>query len=175
MPDKNATERFVQHLTEIQTRLLAYIAMLLGDPAAARDVLQETNLVLWRKASEFTDGTDFGAWARSIAKYQVLAYLRDAKRDRHLFEEHLVDAISVDAEPESQGLEVRHAALQVCLEKLTQHQRTLLDRRYTEGCSIQQIAENSRRTVGSVAMSLSRIRQTLLECIEHRLAGEADS
>lgn len=175
MPEKNATERFVQHLTEVQTRLLAYIVMLLGDPTAARDVLQETNLVLWRKASEFSEGTDFGAWARTIAKYQVLAYLRDAKRDRHLFSEEMVESITVEAEPESQELEVRHSALQSCLEKLTQHQRALLESRYTEGHSIQAIADNSRRTHGSVAMSLSRIRQSLLECIEHRLAGEAAS
>ena len=175
MPGENATERFVQHLTEIQTRLLAYIAMLLGDPAAARDVLQETNLVLWRKSSEFTEGTNFVAWARAIAKYQVLGYLRDAKRDRHLFGEALVESITVEAEPETEDLEIRHSALHVCLEKLTQHQRTLLESRYTEGHSIQEIADSARRTHGSVAMSLSRIRQSLLECIEHRMAGEAAS
>jgi RNA polymerase sigma-70 factor (ECF subfamily) len=175
MAGKDATERFVQQLTDVQTRLLAYIAMLVGDANAARDVLQETNLVLWRKSKEFVEGTDFGAWARSVARFQVLAYLRDAKRDRHLFDENLIEAMAVSAAAVTLELPERELALQQCLDKLTESQRSLLERRYTDGNSVEEIAHSSRRTRGSVSMSLKRIRQSLLDCIEHRLAGEASS
>ncbi len=40
------TERYVQHLTDVQNRLYAYILMLLPNPDDAANVLQETNLVL---------------------------------------------------------------------------------------------------------------------------------
>lgn len=172
MPGLDNTERFVQQLTGCQTRLLAFIAMLLGDPTAANDVLQETNLVLWRKSAEFEEGRDFAAWACSIARFQVLAYLRDAKRDRHLFNDALVDTLVDHAGPAAADLEDRHRALTHCLEKLSPEQRGLVQGRYALDETIQQLASRTGRTSGSVAMSLSRIRQMLLECIRCRLAAE---
>lgn len=75
-------EAFVQLLTAEQLRLLHYIAKLLGDPNEAQNVLQETNLVLWRKSGEFQAGTNFSAWAHNVAYWQVRAFVRDRQRDR---------------------------------------------------------------------------------------------
>jgi len=44
-------------------------------------VLQETNLVLWRKADEFNEEMSFVTWACAIAKFQVKAQRRDMQRD----------------------------------------------------------------------------------------------
>jgi len=96
---KEQTERFVQQLTGCQTRLYAYILMLLPNHDNAADVLQETNLVLWRKADEFVDGTEFGAWACRIAHFQVLAWLRDAQRDRHVFDPELLGSLPARPKP----------------------------------------------------------------------------
>ncbi|MDF1745393.1 MAG: sigma factor, partial [Gimesia sp.] len=49
MDQSDNTEQFVQQLTENQNRLYGYVYSLLGDHSRAEDVLQETNLVLWRK------------------------------------------------------------------------------------------------------------------------------
>ena len=65
-------EAFVQLMTEHQGRLYAYVLSLLGDPDQANDVLQETNLVLWRNAGEFQMGSNFRAWAFRIAHFQVM-------------------------------------------------------------------------------------------------------
>lgn len=173
MPDKTSTERFVQLLTGCQPRLRAYIAMLLGDPAAADDVLQETNLVLWKKAAEFAAGSDFGAWACTVARFQVLAYLRDARRDRLVFDESLVEVLVGDAEAESIDIERQLAALRQCLEKLSGARRELIRGRYTLDQSIQQLAAATGQTAGSVAMNLSRARKALFDCIRNRLAEES--
>jgi RNA polymerase sigma-70 factor, ECF subfamily len=170
MPAQTATERFVQHLANSQTWLYAYILILLGDPAAASDVLQEANLVLWRKADEYVDGTDFNAWARSVARFQVLAFRRDASRDRHVFDESLVNALADPAAESVAALDARRGALHFCLEKLGRRQRDLLHARYTEGNSIEAIAQGTGRTAGGVGMALSRIRQSLFDCIRGRLS-----
>ena len=47
-------ERFVTSLTDSQDLLYAYILSLFPDVDLARDVLQETNLVLWRKRMSST-------------------------------------------------------------------------------------------------------------------------
>jgi len=65
---------FVQLLTAHQRSLYLYIITLLPNPADVDDVLQSTNMVLWSKADEFVPGTDFGAWARRVAHFEVLAF-----------------------------------------------------------------------------------------------------
>ncbi len=63
-----------------QDRVYTYTRTLLPNAENARDVLQETNIVLWRKRNEFKPGTDFVAWACKVAYYQALSFLRDAGR-----------------------------------------------------------------------------------------------
>ena len=67
MNSDERTERFIRCLTDHQSRLFAYLVALLGDVHEARNVLQETNLELWRKSADFADGSDFSAWSRRVA------------------------------------------------------------------------------------------------------------
>ena len=174
MLDKTAAERierYVQHLTDCQNRLYAYILMLLPNHDAAADVLQETNLVLWRKADEFVEGTEFGAWACRIAHFQVLAWFRDAKRDRLVFDQQLVDELGAEAETLSAEIDDRRRALRLCMVRLSEHERQLLRCRYELGWSIKQIAGELGLSPGAVATSLYRIRNELLLCIQKNLDG----
>ncbi len=63
---------FVGSLTGSQRKLYAFILSLVRHPADADDILQETNLVLWRKAGEFEAGTSFEAWSFRVAHFQVM-------------------------------------------------------------------------------------------------------
>jgi len=86
-------EALVQLLTAEQGRLFSFIYSLLPDPDRARDVLQETNLLIWRKSDEFVEGTNFRAWTSKIAHFKVLSHLRGMERDRHLFDEDLINQL----------------------------------------------------------------------------------
>ncbi len=77
-----ASDKYFLAVTAIQNRLHAYILSLLADPVAAQEVLQETSLVLIRKADDFQTDASFESWAYNTARFQVLAHLRDRKRDR---------------------------------------------------------------------------------------------
>jgi len=112
-------EAFVQQLTENQTRLYGYVYSLLGDHALASDIVQETNLVLWRKMDEFAPETPFLRWAFAIARFQVLTHLRDRRRDRLLLDADLIQAVSDEAEQQAEHLEAIRAALRPCIGSLT--------------------------------------------------------
>jgi RNA polymerase sigma-70 factor, ECF subfamily len=165
-------EQFVQQLTGCQTRLYAYIRMLLPCHDDAADVLQETNLVLWRKADEFVDGTEFGAWACRVAHFQVLARLRDVQRDRHVFDPELLGCLADEAETLSAQMDSRCRALRLCMIRLTERERELLGHRYDLGRSIKEIALEFGQSPGAVATSLYRIRHELLQCIQKNLGEE---
>lgn len=176
MDDSNqpdaATERFVQQLAENQNRLYGYIYSLLGNHARAADVVQETNLVMWRKVAEFQTDKPFLPWAFAIARFQVLAHLRDKKRDRCLLDNHLVETLSRDLEQQSEQLESLRAALRVCLKRLPQEQRNLVELRYFNRQSIKSVASEIGKTPGAVKVAMLRVRRTLGSCIEERLATE---
>ena len=78
--DATQNEQFVRCLTEYQRRLYTYILAMLGDPNAADDVFQDTNVAIWRKAAEYAEGTKLRAWTSRIAYYEVLAYRKRQPR-----------------------------------------------------------------------------------------------
>ena len=164
-PDKE----FVYQLTDWQNRLFGYLVTLLGNLHDARDVLQETNLVLWRKMEEFESGTNFGAWARKCAYYQALAFLRDRKRDPHLFDDDLL-ALFTDEEADSAHDDnERWLALRDCLVQLPERQRRLIDQRYREEVPIRKLAADFGKKESAIKMGLMRIREALHACIETKL------
>ncbi|MDR3636086.1 MAG: sigma-70 family RNA polymerase sigma factor [Isosphaeraceae bacterium] len=161
----------MQCLTDHQSRLFAYLVALLGDVHEARNVLQETNLELWRKSSDFVVGTDFAAWSRTTAHFKVLAFLRDKKRDRHLFDEALLNQIAHRSQPDEDDDALR-IALRHCLAALPDHLRWLIGRRYGSGLSIREIAQRVGKSEGALKVTLSRARKQLVHCIERRLAAD---
>lgn len=172
MPHPDATERFVQQLAEHQSRLFGYIYSMLGDHSRAADVLQETNLVLWRKNAEFEPDRPFLPWAFGIARFQVLAHLRDQKRDRCLLDAELIESLAVETEKQAGQLESARRALRQCLELLGTESRDLVQRRYFRSTPIREIAESVDRSASAVKVSLLRARRQLADCVQKRIVAE---
>ena len=107
-----------------------------------------------------------------MSEANLLAHIRDRKRDRMLLDEDLAEALSVEAERQAGQIEGIRRALRPCLETLTAGNRELIEKKYFRGLSIHAIAEAVERSAGSVKVALLRTRQHLAECIEGRLAAE---
>ena len=71
-------------------------------------MLQETFLTVSRKASTFELGTNFVAWACSIARLKVLENFRQKKRS-NLLSETAISALAADA-PAAESLTDSEAA-----------------------------------------------------------------
>lgn len=174
MTQPEKTEEFVTRLTESQSALYGYVFSLVGEHSKAADVLQEANLVLWRKIDEFDIGKPFLPWAFAIARFQVLAHFRDQKRDRLLLDAELTQSLSLEAEQQASQLDLLQVALRTCLETLTTGNRELVERRYLRSMSITDIAAALDRTAGAVKVGLMRSRRHLAECIRVRVAAEGE-
>lgn len=164
--ESSSLDAFVQDLTSSQGRLRAFILASLGNYADTADVLQRTNLVLWKKASEFRPGSEFLPWAFATARYEVLAFVRDSKRDRHVFTEEVGTLMLDMAADEALYADTRRESLRICLEKLPPRNRELLWLRYGDEQSIRQIATTLQRSDDAVKSLFLRIRKTLERCVE---------
>lgn len=165
-----ARPEFVCDLTDWQNRLFGYLVTLLGNVHDARDVLQETNLVMWRRMDTFTHGTDFGAWARRCAYFQAMAFLRDRKRGPSLLGEELLAMIAEEAE-QSPFIDEneRKLALLDCLGQLPDDHRALIKHRYHDATPVRNLAAEFGKSESAMKMMLLRIREVLQTCISSKL------
>ena len=169
-PDK--IELFVELVTRYQQRVYLFILSLLPNRADAEEVLQETNLVLWRKFDEFQPGSDFRAWAFQIAYYKVLSFRQRQNRERLLFSEEFLRKVATAATEIPDGFDARQQALVDCIAKLSATDRDLINRRYRIGGSVRAVAEELGRSVNAIYKAVVRVRRALHGCIERTLAME---
>ncbi|TWT94010.1 ECF RNA polymerase sigma factor SigE [Botrimarina colliarenosi] len=169
------SDKFVGFLTASQDRLRAYVLACVGNYSDAGDILQKTNVVLLRKAREFQESVEFEAWAIGVAKFEVLAFVRDRQRERLSFSSELVE-LMVDASEEAVGtLAKRQIALRSCLASLPEEKQLLIRMRYAEDLSMGQIASHLGKSVGSVKALVRRVRALLHECVATKLAQSSPS
>ena len=133
------------------------------------DVLQDTNVTLWRKADEFVDGTNFGAWAKRVAYFEVLAYRERRSRERHVFDNDLLREVADEAAEQTDAMSAELFTLHRCMERLAQVDRALVQARYAPGGSVKKLAELRGKSPNAISLALYRIRNELADCIEASL------
>lgn len=177
---KNSTEtkqdRVLKQALSCRIELVAYARALLGDYAAAEDVVQESMLVVVKKFDQFEEGTSIMAWCRSIVRLEVLRAKQQRQRERSLVEKLLDDAIDAAFE-ESRAMHVqenadsRRLALESCLGRLPKQVRRVLKSRFVDNLSYQKIAELVGMTLEAVRKSLYRSKKQVRGCVESKLRG----
>jgi len=164
------SKAFLHQITSFQSSLYAYICTLLGDNEHAQDVLQETNLVLWEKASLFDESRPFRPWAYQFAFQQVRAYRKKLHRDRLVFDDKMLTTLHDESIREMAQLEERLQELDRCVDKLPDKQRDLIRQRYEKGRSIPEMATESGQSKNALTVMLYRARNAIFECMRRRFA-----
>jgi RNA polymerase sigma-70 factor (ECF subfamily) len=168
-------DRFVEQFVRCQDRVYAYIVTLLPNRTDAEEAFQQTSLALWKKWPQYDSSRDFVRWACGMAHLEVCNFLR--KHAGHvpvgLSEDVLMEVAQVRLDMH-ESLEARRQALAHCLDQLKQQSRELLERCYAGKDTIRQIAEELRIRPNALYMTLKRLRRTLFDCINRRLAAEGN-
>lgn len=170
MNQSDEHKRFSDLLWAHHTQLFGYLYAMVHDVNDAEDLYQETITVLWAKFDEYRDGTSFFGWARTIARYKMLNFMRDRKHRPHLSDDleatvgRCFDTFDADL------LQARLTALQDCKERLGEDDRSLVNACYGSERNLRQTAEMLGRSPKSVYDAIGRIRSALMKCIKARLA-----
>jgi RNA polymerase sigma-70 factor (ECF subfamily) len=171
-PGAEAQAQFVALLTAAHGRLLGYLMSLLGRRADAEDVLQRASVLMWRKYSEFEPGTDFTAWASTIAFYEAKNFQRLAARSRLHFDDALLATLAAERLEDLPARERRLNALEMCLGRLGATERDLVRAAYQEHGGIAALAAQMNRAPQTLYNRLNHLRRALADCVERRLAEE---
>jgi RNA polymerase sigma-70 factor, ECF subfamily len=166
------SEKFTQQVIACQRMLYSYILTLVPNFNEANDILQQTNIALWRNAQRFEQGTDFNAWACRVAYFAVLEHREKTQRTNARFSDVLLDCLSREAEADIDNEDMRLKALSQCLHELPNRWRDLIDRKYVKEEVTKAIAASMGQTANAVTNTLFRIRQALWKCIRRRMVLE---
>jgi len=168
-----SAQREVMRLAmEHRAQIWGYLMGLSKDPLRAEDLFQNTYLVICEKWQQFTPDTNFVAWALRIARFEFLASVDPARRDFVTVEAEVLEAAlgEIDARPDA--LAAKKEALRLCIDELQPKSQQVFMLRYGEGVSCERVAESANMSLSALYTLLSRVRQTLFDCIQRRLRVE---
>lgn len=160
---------FLRHSLILQ----GFIQSLLPDRSVAEDVLHEVFLVLTEKASSFTPGTNFLAWARAVAYRKTLQAIEARGREAHALPLEALEKLAESSESDVfvEDWEERRSALRYCLEKLGSGARRMLRLHYFEGFGVSEVADRVGWGRSSVSVAMSRARKALRVCVRKRMTS----
>jgi RNA polymerase sigma-70 factor (ECF subfamily) len=165
---------FIGLLTQNYSRIKSFIFCMVPNEVDSEDIMQETTAIMWEKFDQYQTGTNFVAWALTIAKYNILSYQRDKKRNRIQFDDRvteMIEAASKDKLAHDNTVE-KVAALKKCIQKLSSRERKLIQLKYSSGLSNKRLSDREGISVPTIYRYLSRIYLNLLHCMNQTLSPE---
>jgi RNA polymerase sigma-70 factor (ECF subfamily) len=155
-------------IREHQAGIWRYLRVLGCSPELAEDLTQETFLSVLQKPFEDLGPAATAAYLRQVAKNLFLSVQRKSGRFVQVDDVEEIDATWARWAGQDEG-EALLAALQECLEGLTDRARTALDLRFREQKSRQEIAAAVELSEDGTKNMMQRAKQQLRECIERKL------
>ena len=164
-------EDFARLFMQNQPSLLRFVRSMVPQFADAEDVLQETAVALWKKAAEYDTEQPFLPWAMQFAKYKIYQHRRN-NQNRVVLDSDVLEFLMEEGEGVDPILEKRRHHLAVCLKKLSDKSTSLLQLRFYEKLTVQQVAEESGISASTLYKVYYRIRDELAKCITNSMREE---
>jgi RNA polymerase sigma-70 factor, ECF subfamily len=168
-------EAFAELLARHHASVRACLSVRMSNLHDAEDLAQEALIVAFRKLAQCNPDLPLGPWLRGIALNLLANHRRKFRAEpigsnqelQALLDEEVASGYGANREAEA------FHALRECLEQLDGPARELVHRRYTEGATLEELAQLFQRKTSAISMQLHRLRLLLAQCIEGRLSPSA--
>ena len=158
--DNEKLQKFDALVVEHHARLRAFVRSIGVHPNSVDDIAQEAFLTAYRGWDSYDPTRDFGKWIRGIAAHIVRNEIRKDSRRKRILHEELSSILVKQAEQnEWNPSDVSIEALQHCLSQLPPKCQQLVDGRYRDGITSQNLSKQLNLTASNVRQSLLRIRR----------------
>jgi RNA polymerase sigma-70 factor (ECF subfamily) len=163
---EESDERFVSLLMANQGRVYRFLMTLVPNREDAEDLFQQTSITLWRSREKYDPSAgEFASWACAIAHNHVRNFRRKEHTRRNILSEEITRSLIETRATHSSLMDDWHRALGNCLDRLTPHQRTIVQDCYGGDGRIKDAASGTGRSANAVYKILRNIRGLLHDCI----------
>lgn len=157
--DGEALEELYRRFSVI---LFNFLLRLVGDTAAAEDLLQDVFLSVWKGAGRFRSASSVKTWLFAITYNQAVSWLRK-RRDAPMSG---IDSRVVEPGAEIAALQnLQDQAVRKALQSLSPNHRAVIELAFYFDCTYAEIAEIMGCPVGTVKSRMSHARQQLLAAL----------
>lgn len=158
-------EAFGELYRRYQCHIFRFVRSQTPDDATAEDLTAHVFFKALSSADTFRADGSYRAWLFRIAHNAIATYRK--RRDRSLAVEEPPEEIDPDPSPASQAItQEARGVVWEAVAKLPESQRELVALRYMEDMSIEEIADITQRTKGSIRIQLHRARMNLRGAFE---------
>ena len=161
-PESSSVENVQRLFLENQAGLYGYVLSIVRDFSLAHDIVQDTFLIVTRKAAQFDPKTNFVAWVYTIARYEALAAMR--RLARPALAEETLQLLFAQQEPGTPEHII--AIVRSCMQKLTPNVQRMLSLRYEDALKPAEIARLLGWTSNAVSVAICRARVELRKCVK---------
>ena len=155
---------FSELYTRHSSRIYAYCRRILGDPAEAKDVFQDTFLKFYQSAKKTPEMTNVPAYLLKIARNLCLNCIRNNKRSVSFQDYHKLSRDQPHEKTELLQL------IGMALELLPQEYREAFVLREYDGLTYNEIAEVTESSLSTVKIRVYRAKQKIREVLAPYLA-----
>ncbi|MFT5467168.1 MAG: RNA polymerase sigma-70 factor (ECF subfamily) [Verrucomicrobiales bacterium] len=162
-------EAFMRLFLDNEHEVLRYVLALVPNLADARDIVQETAVSLWKRFDAYDREQPFAPWACRFSLNKIRHHWRREKRKQKLFDQDTLDFLAHRRTERAEELDYRREHLNDCLRKMPEKSREVITGYYFHEKTVEQLSEQTGRTVEAIYKALQRIRKGLMKCIETKL------
>ena len=169
--DDEKYEAFVRLLMKHEPRVRSFLRGLLPTWHGVEEVAQEASLIAWRKFDDFEEGTSFGGWLLTIARFEALKYRRRVARSPLVFVDEVWDLLAEEVSGE-EVQQIRRQHLEVCLGKMEPAKRELLLNVHSPGVVMREVAVQSGKSEQAFYKVIQRLRAVVHDCVLKEVATQ---
>ena len=160
--DQSAFEHLFTRYSEAIRRLFEHR---LGDKSTASDLMQETFIKVYLHLGSYSDSYTFGQWVYTIARNTLVDYLRRRNDDIPIDERFRSPAASTPNPEESVIINQSRAHFEASLEELSEDYRRIIEMRFLDEYSYEEIAEKLGRPLNTVKTQIRRAKAAVCKMI----------
>ena len=132
------------------------------DGQVAKDIAQESWLVIFKKLQDLKEPQKFKSWAISIVNHKAVDWIRKKNREENKLHKLYDESPKVITEDQQEGYaDSVHQKMKFEIAKLPEHQQTVLKLFYIEEFSLKEIGVLLQISIGTAKSRLFHARERL--------------
>lgn len=143
-----------EHLCDkYYAKVLRQVVKMVKSEEDAQDITQEIFVRIWKGISKFRGDSNLGTWIHRIAVNESIVFLNKKKRlNLESLENYHFDKVTseIDFFPFAESIEMKFNEI---LSKLPQKQKWIVQKRYFEDSTFDELAKSSGTSVGALKAS----------------------
>ena len=158
-------QAFEYLFTRYREALMRLFEQRLGDKDTAADLLQETFIKVYLHIGDYSRSYTFGQWIYTIARTTLVDHLRRRTNDLSIDDRFRAPQATTPSPEESVIMNQSRSHFYSAVEELSEEYRQIIEMRFLEEYSYEEIAEKLGRPINTIKTQIRRAKAAVCKLL----------